>query len=45
MEREVEAALVRARGFIRSALAESLAMKKTPELVFRIDPFEEMEVT
>lgn len=30
----VEAALERARGFVRAALAESLGKKKTPELVF-----------
>lgn len=37
-EAEVDAALERARGFIRTRLAEALGSKRTPELVFRWDP-------
>jgi ribosome-binding factor A len=35
---EVSDALERARGFIRSRVAEALGTKRTPELVFRWDP-------
>jgi ribosome-binding factor A len=37
-EAAVNAALDRARGFIRSRVAEALGLKKMPELVFRKDP-------
>jgi ribosome-binding factor A len=36
--RDVGEALDRAAGFLRSQLAESLALKRTPELRFRRDP-------
>jgi ribosome-binding factor A len=34
----IEAALARASRFVRTRLAETLALKRTPELVFRRDP-------
>jgi ribosome-binding factor A len=36
--REIQAAFVRASGFLRSRLCESLALKRMPELRFRHDP-------
>lgn len=36
--REVERALVRASGFLRSRLCEALPLKRSPELSFRRDP-------
>ena len=36
--REAERALERAVGFLRCRLAESLGLKRMPELVFRHDP-------
>jgi ribosome-binding factor A len=39
----VSEALERARGFIRSRVAEALGTKRTPELVFRWDPTARME--
>jgi ribosome-binding factor A len=35
---EVESALARASGFLRSRLTEALPVKRTPELRFRRDP-------
>lgn len=35
--REIEAALVRAKGFLRSVLAETLDLRHTPDLSFRYD--------
>ena len=35
---EIDAALARASGFIRSRLCEALPLKRSPELCFRCDP-------